>query len=113
MGTAREIISLNFGQAGIQIGDAMWQTITAEHNISSVGEMPYEAVDGWEVNALTTFFHNGPNNRYIPRALVVDTEPTVVGIFIPPFSVPSPLLPYWNIVNHAQPFTEQRFIILA
>ena len=82
MSFTREIISLHFGQAGIQIGQAMWQTIAAEHSITSSGELPENKMENWENNALKTFFHNGPDNRFIPRTLFVDSEPTVVGIFL-------------------------------
>ena len=36
----REIISLNIGQAGVQTGNAIWELLCLEHDISNDGFLP-------------------------------------------------------------------------
>jgi hypothetical protein len=34
----REVLTLNVGQCGIQLGQAVWEQYCAEHNIDKTGE---------------------------------------------------------------------------
>uniref|UniRef100_A0A0K0FV57 Tubulin alpha chain n=1 Tax=Strongyloides venezuelensis TaxID=75913 RepID=A0A0K0FV57_STRVS len=74
----REVISVHIGQAGVQIGNACWELYCLEHGISPNGEMPSEAQSGAFDDSFTTFFSETGSGRYVPRALMIDLEPTVV-----------------------------------
>ncbi|KII61360.1 Tubulin alpha-4A chain [Thelohanellus kitauei] len=71
----REIISIHIGQAGCQMGNASWELYCAEHNIDKTGLK--KAADSSE-SSFSTFFSEIGSERYVPRALFVDLEPTVI-----------------------------------
>ncbi|KAF7258356.1 hypothetical protein EG68_04953 [Paragonimus skrjabini miyazakii] len=68
-----EIISLHLGQAGIQLGNATWELFCLEHGIRPDGRMKVRAADDHH----TTFFHEAHKNKFVPRAVYIDLEPTV------------------------------------
>ncbi|PAA84111.1 hypothetical protein BOX15_Mlig001535g6, partial [Macrostomum lignano] len=72
----RECISIHIGQAGIQIGNACWELYCLEHGIQPDGMM----LAGMSKcdNTSEPFFSETSSGRYVPRALFVDLEPTVV-----------------------------------
>ncbi|KJH51251.1 Tubulin/FtsZ family, GTPase domain protein [Dictyocaulus viviparus] len=70
----REVISIHVGQAGVQIGNACWELYCLEHGIQPDGIMPSKN----ENESFTTFFSETGNSRFVPRAIMVDLEPTVV-----------------------------------
>jgi tubulin alpha len=73
----RECISVHIGQAGVQVGNACWELFCLEHNISPDGF----AADPEQIartQASGSFFSETSSGRYVPRALMVDLEPTVV-----------------------------------
>lgn len=103
----REIISLQAGQAGNQIGSEFWKKLCAEHGISpsgvvedwattgatsSVGPSPNQAhfpsnplqggLTGGNGNNVgdrkDVFFYQADDDHYVPRALLIDTEPRVI-----------------------------------
>lgn len=75
----REVISVNVGQAGCQIGNSCWELYTQEHGITPDGYLqeglskPRGAGEGF-----STFFSETGSGKYVPRALYVDLEPSVV-----------------------------------
>uniref|UniRef100_A0A8C0T7Q7 Tubulin alpha 8 n=1 Tax=Canis lupus familiaris TaxID=9615 RepID=A0A8C0T7Q7_CANLF len=74
----RECISVHVGQAGVQIGNACWELFCLEHGIQADGTF---GVQGSKVNdddSFTTFFSETGNGKHVPRAVMVDLEPTVV-----------------------------------
>ncbi|CAO2606437.1 Tubulin alpha-8 chain, partial [Lemmus lemmus] len=60
-----ECISVHVGQAGVQIGNACWELFCLEHGIQADG-------------TFGTFFSETGNGKHVPRAVMVDLEPTVV-----------------------------------
>ncbi|KAF8382592.1 hypothetical protein PRIPAC_71734 [Pristionchus pacificus] len=71
----REIISIHVGQAGVQIGNACWELYCLEHGIQPDGQKP----DGAAADeSFTTFFSDTGKGHYVPRAIMVDLEPTVI-----------------------------------
>lgn len=84
----REVISINLGQAGVQLGTVCWQLYCVEHGINPCG-YPKEIPPGdygdvpTDNNTLQegfhTFFMELPKGNFTPRALFVDLEPTVIG----------------------------------
>ncbi|CEF62916.1 Alpha tubulin-like protein [Strongyloides ratti] len=74
----REVISVHIGQAGVQIGNACWELYCLEHGIQPDGTMPSEKTSGTADDSFTTFFSETSQGRYVPRAIMVDLEPSVV-----------------------------------
>jgi tubulin alpha len=72
---------MHVGQAGVQIGNACWELYCLEHGIQPDGQMPSEeTVGSGDDDSFTTFFSDtGAEGKYVPRALLIDSEPTVVG----------------------------------
>jgi tubulin alpha len=70
----REIISINIGQAGAQVGNACWELFCLEHGIQPDGVMSSERTD----DSAGTFFHEGFGGKCVPRSLFIDLEPTVL-----------------------------------
>jgi len=87
----REILSLNVGQAGVQLGHTMWKQYTVEHGVKP--GVPWCAEDQVRVKDPTqenitltsgarvdiekkakTFFAMATNNTMIPRNIFVDLE---------------------------------------
>ncbi|KAK4688703.1 tubulin gamma, partial [Tremellales sp. Uapishka_1] len=75
----REIISLQAGQAGNQIGAQFWQKLCAEHGISPTGELEDWATEGGGLgDRKDVFFYQADDEHYIPRAILIDLEPRVI-----------------------------------
>ncbi|CAJ1967089.1 unnamed protein product [Cylindrotheca closterium] len=97
----REIITLQVGQCGNQIGGEFWKQLCLEHGITPEGTLrdPWEytstaaaAASGgkgqWNANNASkppivddrkdVFFYQSDDDHYIPRALLIDLEPRVV-----------------------------------
>lgn len=72
----REIISLQTGQAGNQIGTEFWKTLCREHGIGNDGALQDFAVEGGDCKDV--FFYQADDERYTPRALLLDLEPRVI-----------------------------------
>jgi len=75
----REVLTVNVGQAGIQLGNAVWAQYCAEHSIESDGTLK-AADDGGDNNDkyFTTFYEETGTGQFVPRNITVDLEPTVV-----------------------------------
>lgn len=70
---------MHVGQAGVQIGSACWELYGVEHGVSPDG---FLTADNLPCNALDffgTFYQETSTGRYIPRAVLVDLEPSVIG----------------------------------
>ena len=75
----RECISVHVGQAGVQIGNACWELYCLEHGISPDGQMPCELSERITDDSFSTFFCETDAGKHVPRAVLVDLEPTVIG----------------------------------
>jgi len=71
----REVISISVGQAGIQLGNAVWEQYSAEHFIKGDGTL--EEPDTKDLY-FKTFFEETGSGQFVPRQITVDLEPTVV-----------------------------------
>ncbi|KAH7186114.1 beta-tubulin [Fusarium flagelliforme] len=69
----REIVHLQAGQCGNQIGSAFWQTISGEHGLDSSGV--YNGASELQRARLDVYFNETSSNKYVPRAVLVDLEP--------------------------------------
>jgi len=65
---------VNVGQAGIQVGNAVWTQYCAEHKIEPDGKLKEQTEDKY----FTTFFEETGTGQFVPRNITVDLEPTVV-----------------------------------
>ncbi|XP_065087541.1 tubulin alpha-8 chain-like [Ochlerotatus camptorhynchus] len=71
----REVLSINVGQAGCQIGNACWQLFTLEHGIQADGTVSEKIpID----ENMAAFFHNTVSGRVVPRNIFVDLEDSVI-----------------------------------
>ncbi|VAI22455.1 unnamed protein product [Triticum turgidum subsp. durum] len=74
----RECISIHIGQAGIQVGNACWELYCLEHGIQPDGQTNGDKTIGGGDDAFNTFFSETGAGKYVPRAVFVDLEPTVI-----------------------------------
>uniref|UniRef100_A0A5S6QQQ1 Tubulin gamma chain n=1 Tax=Trichuris muris TaxID=70415 RepID=A0A5S6QQQ1_TRIMR len=72
----REMIVLQFGQCGNQIGTEFWKTLCTEHGISPEGVLEAGGADLEDCKEI--YFYQADDNRYIPRSILVDLEPRVI-----------------------------------
>uniref|UniRef100_A0A4W6C9U3 Tubulin/FtsZ GTPase domain-containing protein n=1 Tax=Lates calcarifer TaxID=8187 RepID=A0A4W6C9U3_LATCA len=69
----REIVHLQIGQCGNQIGSKFWEVISEEHGINAAGI--YEGDSNLQLERLNVYF-NEAHGLYVPdQALLVDLEP--------------------------------------
>lgn len=73
--TDREVIMLHIGQAGLQIGMNYWKLICSEHGINFKGKIQKGNED---VGLPGVFFNKSSDKKMVPRAILIDTEPTTV-----------------------------------
>ena len=72
----REVITLQTGQCGNQIGSEFWKKLCQEHGISEEGQLQDFATAGNDRKDV--FFYQADDEHYIPRALLMDLEPRVL-----------------------------------
>eukprot|EP00466_Bigelowiella_natans_P019354 jgi/Bigna1/92175/estExt_fgenesh1_pm.C_50029 len=72
----REIITLQVGQCGNQVGTEFWKRLCLEHGIASDGIIQDFATEG--VDRKDVFFYQADDEHYIPRAILLDLEPRVI-----------------------------------
>ncbi len=75
----RECLSIHVGQAGVQMGNACWELFCLEHGIQPDGQMPSDKTVGSSDDSFNTFFTETGSGKYVPRAVFIDLEPTVIG----------------------------------
>lgn len=80
----REVITLQVGQCGNQIGQELWSQLCMEHGIGIDGILKPEAEKENNRTGLYTddrkeiFFYQADDEHYVPRALLIDLEPRVI-----------------------------------
>ncbi|CAD8207225.1 unnamed protein product [Paramecium pentaurelia] len=73
----KEIITIQVGQGGIQVGNACWELFCLEHQIQSNGQVINQQVIEKD-DKLRTFFSESDHQKLVPRSLFVDLEPTLI-----------------------------------
>jgi len=71
-----EMIMLQLGQCGNQIGFEFWKKLCKEHGISPDGILQDYATDG--IDRKDVFFYQADDEHYIPRSVLLDLEPRVI-----------------------------------
>jgi len=69
----REIVHIQAGQCGNQIGVKFWEKMSEEHGISSEGT--YQGENPIQLERINVYFSEGQAGRYVPRAVLTDLEP--------------------------------------
>ncbi|ORX89312.1 alpha-beta tubulin [Basidiobolus meristosporus CBS 931.73] len=69
----REILQLQAGQCGNQIGHKFWETISAEHGIDGQGN--YSGDSDLQLERINVYYNEAAAGKYVPRAVLVDLEP--------------------------------------
>lgn len=64
-------MSIHVGQAGVQIGDTIWELYRLEHSIAADGTASEHSDTG-------AFFSDTGNGKFVPHSIFVDLEPTVI-----------------------------------
>lgn len=72
----REIIHLQTGQCGNQIGSKFWEVISGEHGINEQGI--HEGSGGLQLDKASVYYNLSSTGKYVPRAVIVDLEPGTV-----------------------------------
>ncbi|KAI6019621.1 gamma tubulin [Pisolithus orientalis] len=72
----REIVTVQLGQCGNQMGAVYWQRLCAEHGINKEGILEEWATEGGDRKDV--FFYQADDEHYIPRAILIDLEPRVI-----------------------------------
>lgn len=76
-----EVVSIQVGQCGNQIGNEFWKKISSEHKITHDGTLT-----GQQCDRKDKFFYQADDNRFIPRAVLIDLEPRVIAQCAPFFN---------------------------
>lgn len=76
--TMREVMNIHIGQCGVQIGNAVWELLSLEHGIQPDGLLPSDKSLCAGDDSFTTFFSEAGSGKLIPRAVIMDLEPTVI-----------------------------------
>eukprot|EP01135_Chromosphaera_perkinsii_P007849 Nk52_evm41s1020 gene=Nk52_evmTU41s1020 len=69
----REIVHIQVGQCGNQIGSKFWEVIADEHGIGPDGR--YEGENELQLERVNVYFNESTGARYVPRSILVDLEP--------------------------------------
>ncbi|XP_041983775.1 tubulin beta chain-like isoform X2 [Aricia agestis] len=69
----REIVHVQAGQCGNQIGSKFWEIISDEHGIDTTGM--YRGENPLQKERLNVYYNEASSGRYVPRAVLVDLEP--------------------------------------
>ncbi|MCO5574951.1 hypothetical protein L7F22_028746 [Adiantum nelumboides] len=69
----REILHIQGGQCGNQIGAKFWEVVCDEHGIDPTGT--YHGDSDLQLERINVYFNEASGGRYVPRAVLMDLEP--------------------------------------
>jgi len=69
----REIVHVQAGQCGNQIGTKFWEVLCDEHGIDAEGT--YKGDSDVQLERINVYYNVTDKGRYVPRAILVDLEP--------------------------------------
>ncbi|XP_062121702.1 tubulin beta-1 chain isoform X3 [Drosophila sulfurigaster albostrigata] len=69
----REIVHLQAGQCGNQIGSKFWEVISDEHGIDPNGY--YHGESDLQHERIDVYYNEASSGKYVPRAVLIDLEP--------------------------------------
>ncbi|EHA97706.1 Tubulin beta-1 chain [Heterocephalus glaber] len=69
----REIVHIQIGQCGNQIGAKFWEMIGEEHSIDCMGNE--HGASALQLERVSVYYNEAYGKKYVPRAVLVDLEP--------------------------------------
>ena len=69
----REILHIQGGQCGNQIGAKFWEVVCAEHGIDATGR--YQGTEDLQLERVNVYYNEASCGRFVPRAVLMDLEP--------------------------------------
>eukprot|EP01039_Chlorochromonas_danica_P010425 gene10424-11543_t len=72
----REIVQIQAGQCGNQIGQKFWEMISDEHGVDPTGV--YHGDSDLQLECVDVYFNEATDGRYVPRAILMDLEPATL-----------------------------------
>ncbi|THG02925.1 hypothetical protein TEA_013825 [Camellia sinensis var. sinensis] len=69
----REILHIQGGQCGNQIGAKFWEVVCAEHGIDPTGQ--YLGDSDLQLERVNVYYNEASCGRFVPRAVLMDLEP--------------------------------------
>eukprot|EP00467_Chlorarachnion_reptans_P020655 CAMPEP_0114533860 /NCGR_PEP_ID=MMETSP0109-20121206/27494_1 /TAXON_ID=29199 /ORGANISM="Chlorarachnion reptans, Strain CCCM449" /LENGTH=174 /DNA_ID=CAMNT_0001717159 /DNA_START=57 /DNA_END=577 /DNA_ORIENTATION=- len=69
----REIVHIQAGQCGNQVGSKFWEVICDEHGVATNGN--YSGEEDLQLERINVYFNEASGGRYVPRAILMDLEP--------------------------------------
>ena len=69
----REIVHVQAGQCGNQIGVKFWEIVSDEHGIDPSGI--YKGESDLQLERINVYYNEAGAGKYVPRAILVDLEP--------------------------------------
>ncbi|GER30365.1 tubulin beta chain [Striga asiatica] len=69
----REILHIQGGQCGNQIGAKFWEVVCTEHGIDSTGR--YNGDSDLQLERVNVYYNEASCGRFVPRAVLMDLEP--------------------------------------
>lgn len=72
----REILHIQGGQCGNQIGSKFWEVICDEHGVDPTGRYKGDAGESdLQLERINVYYNEASGGRYVPRAVLMDLEP--------------------------------------
>nr|ACN61491.1 beta-tubulin T3 [Euplotes focardii] len=72
----REIVHIQAGQCGNQIGAKFWEVISDEHGVDPTGT--YHRDSDLQLERINVYYNETCQGKYVPRAVLMDLEPGTV-----------------------------------
>merc|ERR1711977_685502 len=69
----RELVHVQGGQCGNQIGAKFWEVISDEHGVDPTGT--YHGDSDLQLERINVYYNEATGGRYVPRAILMDLEP--------------------------------------
>lgn len=69
----REILQVQGGQCGNQIGSKFWEVVCDEHGIDPTGR--YTGNSSLQLERVNVYYNEASCGRFVPRAVLMDLEP--------------------------------------
>ena len=69
----REILHIQGGQCGNQIGAKFWEVVCDEHGIDPTGR--YTGTSDLQLERVNVYYNEASCGRFVPRAVLMDLEP--------------------------------------
>ena len=68
----RELVHIQGGQCGNNIGEKFWETIADEHGVDPAGT--YHGESDLQIERINVYFNEASSAKYVPRAVLFDLE---------------------------------------